>query len=121
SKSFFNAARSPVVLTETLNAACAVSLPLCQPLMASLAAELISDTHCGADYRNQNPIVARARAGLVAYEPVYQATCLKSNDTGNYCFVDAITNQLNPSDGFPYYTAVGLSLPPASHTTCSRC
>lgn len=121
SKSFFSAARSPELMTETLNAACAASLPMCQPLMAYLASELISDSHCGADYQNQNPLVSQAHAGLVAYQAVYQATCLKSTATGNYCFTDAITNQLNPSDSYPYYTAVGLNLPPASHPTCSKC
>jgi hypothetical protein len=121
SKSFFSAARSPGVMTETLNAACAASLPMCQPLMSYLASELISDSHCGADYQNQNPLVCQAHAGLVAYQAVYQATCLKSTETGNYCFADAITNQLNPSDSYPYYTAVGLNLPPASHPTCSKC
>jgi hypothetical protein len=121
SKSFFSAARSPAVMTETLNAACAASLPMCQPLMAYLASELISNSYCGADYRNQNPLVSQAHAGFVAYQAVYQATCLKSNETGNYCFTDAITNQLNPSDSYPYYTAVGLNLPPGSHPTCSKC
>ena len=121
SKSFFSAARSPEVMTETLNAACAASLPMCQPLMSYLASELISNSHCGADYQDQNPLVSQAYAGFVAYQAVYQATCLKSTETGNYCFADAITNQLNPSDSYPYYTAVGLNLPPASHPTCSKC
>jgi len=121
SKSFFSAARSPGVMTETLNAACAASLPICQPLMAYLASELVSNSHCGADYQDQNPLVSQAHAGFVAYQAVYQATCLKSNETGNYCFADAITNQLNPSDSYPYYTAVGLNLPPGSHPTCSKC
>jgi hypothetical protein len=121
SKSFFSAARSPVVLEETLNVACAASLPICQPLMESLASDLISNSNCGEDYQNENPLVAQAHAGLVAYEAVYQATCLKSNETANYCFADAITNQLNPSDAYPYYAAVGLNLPPASHPTCSKC
>jgi hypothetical protein len=89
--------------------------------MTSLASDLISSSHCGDDYQKQNPLVSQAYAGLVAYEVVYQATCLKSNETGNYCFADAITNQLNPSDAYPYYAAVGLNLPPASHPTCSKC
>jgi hypothetical protein len=121
SKSFFSAARSPGLMTETLNAACAASLPMCQPLMTYLASELISNSHCGADYQKQNPLVSQAHAGFVAYQAVYQATCLKSAQTGNYCFADAIANQLNPSDSYPYYTAVGLNLPPASHPTCSEC
>ena len=53
--------------------------------------------------------------------PVYTATCLKSNSTGNYCFADAITNVENPSDVYPYYSAVGLNLPSAAKPTCSEC
>ena len=89
--------------------------------MSSLAAQLIEDANCGADYQDQNPLVAQAHAGLVAYEPVYLATCLKSNESGNYCFADAITNQENPSDAYPYYTAVGLNLLTGSRPTCSSC
>ena len=53
--------------------------------------------------------------------PVYTATCLKSNSTGNYCFADAITNVENPSDVYPYYSAIGLNLPSAAKPTCSEC
>ena len=121
SNSFFKASRSSLLLSMTLDAACAVSLPKCQPLMSSLASDLISDDNCGQDFRNENPLVAQAHAGLVAYEPLYRATCLKSNDTGNYCLSDAITNQENPSDAYPYYTALGINLPAASRPTCNKC
>jgi hypothetical protein len=121
SNSFFKASRSIVALTATLQAACAASLPICQPLMTSLASQLVSSDNCAQDYANQNPLVAQAHAGLVAYQPVYLATCLKSNDTGNYCFADAITNQANPSDAYPYYAAIGLNLPAAARPTCNNC
>jgi hypothetical protein len=89
--------------------------------MSSLASQLIQDSNCGQDYRNQNPLVTQAHAGLVAYEPLYRATCIKNSETGNYCFADAITNSSKPSDSYPYYTALGTDLPAASRPTCNNC
>ena len=34
---------------------------------------------------------------------------------------DAITNQANPSDSYPYYTALGINLPASSRPTCVPC
>jgi hypothetical protein len=89
--------------------------------MASLASQLVQDSNCGQDHRNENPIVIQAQAGLISYEPLYRATCLKNEATGNYCFADAITNTSNPSDSYPYYTALGTDLPAASRPTCDKC
>jgi len=96
-------------------------LAVCGPLLTNLASQLIDDANCGADYLRQNPLVVQAYSGLTAYEPVYQATCLKSSETGNYCFSDAILNQTNPVDFYTYYTAIGMTLPPAVHPTCNKC
>jgi hypothetical protein len=121
SNSFFQTSRSSILLSQALDASCGASLAQCSPLMASLAAQLIQDSNCGQEYRNQNPLVTQARAGLVSYEPLYRATCVKSSETGNYCFADAITNTTNPSDSYPYYTALGTDLPAASRPTCNQC
>jgi hypothetical protein len=121
SNSFFRTSRSPELLSQALDVSCAASLAQCSPLMASLASRLIEDTNCGQDYRSENPLVIQARAGLIAYEPLYRATCIKNGDTGNYCFVDAISNSSNPSDSYPYYTALGTNLPGGSRPTCNKC
>jgi hypothetical protein len=89
--------------------------------MANLASELISDSTCGEDYRQQNPLVVQAYAGMMAFEPVYRATCLQDPTTKSYCFVEASTNSTNPADFYPYYTAIGLNLPPETAPTCSQC
>ena len=89
--------------------------------MNNLASELISNANCGADYRQQNPLVMQAYAGLIAYEPVYRATCLKDEISSSYCFSEAITNSSNSADFYPYYTAVGLNLPDTVRPTCSQC
>ena len=121
SNSFFQASRSPLMLSLTLDTACGVDSVNCGNAMTDLAKQLIDDENCGQDYRNQQPYVVQAHSGLVAYEPIYQATCVKNNDTGNYCFADAITNATNPSDSYPYYIALGIQLPGGSRPTCNRC
>lgn len=121
SHSFFKTFRSPLLLSQALDASCGASLARCSPLMASLAFQLVQDANCGQDYRNQNPLVTQAHTGLVSYEALYRATCLKSSTTGNYCFADAISNTSNPADPYPYYTALGTNLPAASRPTCDQC
>lgn len=121
SNSFFRTSRSSALLSQALDASCNASLAQCSPLMASLASQLIQDSNCGQDYRNQNPLVTQAHAGLVSYEPLYRATCLRNGATGNYCFADAITNTSSPSDSYPYYTALGTVLPAAARPTCDEC
>lgn len=120
SMSFFQAARSTTLLKKTLDVSCAASLAVCSPLMSQFAEELISSDHCENDYLQQNPLVMQAYAGLNAYEPIYQATCLKTNITGEYCFVEAMDSQ-SADDSYPYYTAVGLQLPVGSKPKCSPC
>ncbi|KIW21270.1 hypothetical protein PV08_01850 [Exophiala spinifera] len=125
SNSFFRAMRSATLLTQTLDAACSASLALCAPLMSNLAAQLISPSACGDDFKNQVATVTQAYAGLTAYEPVYRATCLRDSATDRYCFTEAITNATSQADSYPYYTAVGLSMPNTSTGTsapdCTQC
>ena len=118
--SFFAASKSPVSISHTLDAACNVVYPTCSGLMSSLAQQLRLDSNCGADYKLQNPMVRQAYAGLVAYAPLYQASCLK--DSGNkYCFANAITNTKSPADSYVYYLPLGMPLPGGSQLTCSQC
>lgn len=121
SNSFFQAERDATLLSETLDYACNAPLAICSPLMTSLASQLIDTANCGADYTNQNPLVLQAYNGLLAYEPLYRATCLKNPKTGSYCFSDAIANTSNQADAFPYYTALGLNMPINSKPTCDQC
>jgi hypothetical protein len=121
SNSFFRASRSSKLLSRALDASCGASLAECSPLMAFFASSLLEDSNCGQDFRNENPLVTRAYSGLVAYEPIYRATCLQNSETRSYCFVDAITNSTSPTDSYPYYAALGSPLPAASRPTCSKC
>src|SRR5271170_7473641 len=82
SNSFFRAERDVTLLSETLDSACNAPVVLCTQLLQSIAHDLISSDNCGADFKQQNPLVAQAYAGLMAYEPIYRATCLRDPKTG---------------------------------------
>ena len=121
SNSFFHASRSPVTLSQTLDNSCGASMQTCAGVMSDFANAIVQDSNCGQDYRNENPQVLQAHAGLVAYEPLYRASCLKNAASGNYSMVDAFTNSTNPSDSYPYYLAIGLNFPGGSTLTCDSC
>lgn len=120
SMSFFQAARSSSLLLKTLDTSCSASLAVCSPFMNKIADELISEDNCQNDYQQQNPLVMQAYAGLKAYESLYQATCLKDPTTQKYCFLEAM-EAMSADDSYPYYTAVGLSLPEGSKPQCTSC
>ncbi|KAL8830482.1 MAG: hypothetical protein Q9191_001413 [Dirinaria sp. TL-2023a] len=121
SMSFFAASKSASTVAKVLDSSCHVVVPACTSLMSSLAQQLKQDSNCGEDYRRQNPMVRQAYNGLVAYSPLYQASCMKNPKTNHYCFVDAVTNMSNPSDSYVYYLPLGMPLPSGSILTCSSC
>ncbi|MCJ1306582.1 hypothetical protein MMC25_000225 [Agyrium rufum] len=129
SNSFFTAERSFDSITATLDATCQVNFNTCSTLMNALALELRSDSNCGADYADENSLVRQAYSGLLAYVPLYQASCLKtssnsassSNSDAHYCFADAITNSSSPTDAYVYNLPLGIALPGGSRPTCSTC
>ncbi|KAK8191290.1 hypothetical protein IWZ00DRAFT_273895 [Phyllosticta capitalensis] len=120
SSSFFDDTRSLVRTTQVLDVSCNVDFQQCSSLMNYFATELTKDSNCGADYKAENPTVRQAYNGLVAYAPLYQAGCLKDSE-GSYCFANAITNSSNPTDSYPYYLPIGITMPGGSRLTCSSC
>lgn len=80
----FDASKSPIDISMTLEATCNVNMTTCLGTMNHLARELIADNNCAVDYANDNPQVLQAYNGLIAYEPLYQASCLR-DDEGSYC------------------------------------
>lgn len=107
-------------MVQTLDATCKVVFPTCSSLMSSLAQQLRQDANCGADYNLQNPTIRQAYNGLLAYNPLYKAGCLK-DDNSTYCFASAVTNSSSPSDSYIYYLPLGVNLPGGSQPTCSGC
>lgn len=89
--------------------------------MTSLAADLLNPAHCGDDYENGNSVVKGTYSDLVAYEPMYRATCLTDPSTQKYCFVDAVSNSTNADDYGVYLIPLGTPLTVGAVPTCNTC
>ena len=66
-------------------------------------------------------MVRQAYNGLLAYAPLYTASCLKDMATGEYCYAEAITNTTQPADSYAYFLPLGIPLPQGAQLTCSGC
>ncbi|KAF2856909.1 hypothetical protein T440DRAFT_13228 [Plenodomus tracheiphilus IPT5] len=120
SSGFFDASKSILRITQTLDATCGVDATQCRTTLDSFAKDLMSSTACKTDYDNNNPLVLQAYNGLVAYQPAYQASCLKDTE-GNYCFANAVSNTSSPTDSYAYYLPIGQEMPGGSRPTCNSC
>ncbi|KAF2756354.1 hypothetical protein EJ05DRAFT_501859 [Pseudovirgaria hyperparasitica] len=122
SVSFFDATKTNLRVTQTLDATCNVDYEQCSSLMDHLAQEIPKDTACGADLELGNPSVTQALSGLIAYQPLYAAGCMKDKE-GNYCFANAITNDSADAadDSYIYYLPLGTNMPGGSRPTCNSC
>ncbi|KAL8810198.1 MAG: hypothetical protein Q9200_002761 [Gallowayella weberi] len=121
SMSFFSVTKTLATITRTLDTTCKPIDTTCNTLMASIALQLRQDNHCAADYRREQPLVTAAYNGLIAYEPLYKASCARDPDNGIYCFANAITNSSSPADSYPYYLPLGIPLPDRSQPSCTTC
>ncbi|OAA54122.1 hypothetical protein SPI_09056 [Niveomyces insectorum RCEF 264] len=121
SRSFFEAAKSVVTITQVLDATCAANVTFCTNYLANVAANLTEPTNCGEDYAMGNSIVVEAYLGMVSYQPLYIASCLKDPESGLYCYANAVTNLTTPSNVYFYYLPLNISLPGSSIPSCNWC
>ncbi|KAJ5758275.1 uncharacterized protein N7511_006969 [Penicillium nucicola] len=121
SNSFFHTLTSAAATSRVLDASCSQDVSQCSAIMTSLAADLLSSDNCAEDYGNGNSVVTGTYKDLVAYEPMYRATCLTSPSTQDYCFVDAATNSSAPDDYNVYFMPIGSALSVGAEPTCSQC
>jgi len=121
SNSFFQAEKSVVRITETLDHSCSANVTFCKSFLSTIAYNLTLSSTCGADLTAQQPLVMQAYTGLIAYSPLYTASCLRNPSTSAYCFADAITNTSSPTDAYIYYLPLDVPLPGGSQPTCSQC
>jgi hypothetical protein len=119
--SFFQAQKKLVRITQVLDASCSANVTTCDRVMSAFASNITSTSACSDDMAAGNPQVNQARLGLLAYKPLYTATCLKNQNTKSYCFAEAITNASNPADNYLYYLPLNISLPGGSRPTCNSC
>ncbi|KAH8707163.1 hypothetical protein GQ44DRAFT_628846 [Phaeosphaeriaceae sp. PMI808] len=120
SSGFFDASKSYLRITQTLDATCGVNATQCRQTMDGFARELISATACKTDLDNDSPLVIQALNGLVAYPVAYSTSCLRDSE-GSYCFANAVSNTSSTTDAYPYYLPIGQQLPAGSRPTCNSC
>lgn len=121
SNAFFHTLRSNASISRVLNTSCTQDTNKCAAIMSDLAADLLKDENCREDYDNGNSVVKGTYRDLIAYEPMYRATCLRNPSTQQYCFVDAALNSTSPDDYNVYFMPLGNALGAGSKPTCSRC
>jgi hypothetical protein len=113
--------KSVVRITQTLDYSCAANVTSCTDLMTSFASNISTTDACATDLSSQNPLIQQAHSGLLAYKPLYTASCLRNPLTSAYCFADAITNASNPASSYIYFLPLNNSLVGGSQPTCSTC
>jgi len=121
SNSFFEVTKSVLHITQTLDATCSADTTVCNPLMASLAANISASANCASDLLKRNPLIQQAELGLKAYKPLYSASCLRNPQTSSYCYADAITNSTSPNDPYIYFLPLNFTLPGGKQPTCNAC
>lgn len=86
-----------------------------------LAQNLTQSANCGSELSGGNTVVVEAYDAMIAYETLYQASCLKDPQTSAYCFADAVTNQSTVSDVYLYFLPLNTSFPGSSQPSCNWC
>ncbi|CAG8890173.1 unnamed protein product [Penicillium egyptiacum] len=121
SNAFFHTLNSAAATSRILDTSCSADVSKCASIMTRLAADLLEAENCGDDYENGNSVVKGTYRDLVAYEPIYRATCLTDPSTQKYCFVDAVSNSTSPDDYSVYLMPLGTPLTVGDVPTCNKC
>ena len=120
SNTFFHDLASDAKTSRALDTTCSASVSDCASTMTSVAKKMLQEDNCAEDYGANNTFVQGVYQDLVAYEPMYRATCLTNPDTNHYCFVDAVTNTTVPNDYNVYFIPLGDELT-SGNLTCNKC
>lgn len=113
--------KSVLLTSRLLDTTCAANVDICTPLLDNLATNLTLPTTCQSDFNLGNPQIRQAQSGLLAYKPLYTATCLRNAKTSSYCFADAVTNKTSPTDGYVYWIPLNNTMPADATPSCSQC
>ncbi|KGO38493.1 hypothetical protein PEX1_057540 [Penicillium expansum] len=121
SNAFFHALSSAPATSRILDTSCSANVTQCASIMTALAVDLLKSDNCGEDYDDGNSVVKGTYRDLVAYEPMYRATCLTNPSSKDYCFVDAVSNSTAPDDYSVYLMPLGTPLTVGGVPTCNKC
>ncbi|ORY32781.1 hypothetical protein BCR39DRAFT_521504 [Naematelia encephala] len=94
----------------------------CQTYMDSLVGELGNKGQCGSDLAKTpiDPVAEETRVGLGNYKVMREAAGLVSQESGKYCYLEAVSNQ-TPDDLYLWSVPAGIPLPSTTTPTCSKC
>ncbi|KAJ5170891.1 uncharacterized protein N7500_003674 [Penicillium coprophilum] len=121
SNAFFHTLNSAPATSHILDVSCSANVTECASIMTNLAIDLLKPENCGDDFQNNNSVVKGTYRDLVAYEPMYRATCLTNPSTQDYCFVDAVSNSTAPDDYGVYLMPLGTPLTVGDTPSCTKC
>ncbi|KAJ5502874.1 hypothetical protein N7463_005748 [Penicillium fimorum] len=121
SNAFFHTLNSAPATSRILDTSCSADVTECTSIMKNLAIDLLKPENCGDDFENGNSVVKGTYRDLVAYKPVYHATCLTNPLTQDYCFVDAVSNSTAPDDYDVYLMPLGTPLTVGDVPSCTKC
>ena len=102
--------KSPYQTTSFLDRSCAANTTDCAVYLNKLANILILPENCKADYDELDPIVHQAHSALLAYLPLYSASCLRNDAGTGYCFADMAGNKSAWMDTAVYSLGIGKAL-----------
>lgn len=96
-------------------------MTFCTSYLTRLAQNLTAPENCQAEYNRGFASVVDAHLAMLAYAPVYGATCLRDPGTGAYCYANVITNASNPSSAHFYFLPLNKTLPGTTIPNCGPC
>ncbi|WWD17193.1 hypothetical protein CI109_101631 [Kwoniella shandongensis] len=92
----------------------------CTTYMQGVLSTLSGKSNCGNDLSNGVLVAKEAKIGIGNYEVMRVAEGLKNEDQGVYCYLQALREE-RPDDLYLWQLPCGISLPPSSTPTCSKC
>ncbi|KKA28096.1 hypothetical protein TD95_003616, partial [Thielaviopsis punctulata] len=121
SSSFFTAQKQLQTIVSVLDASCRANYSSCTTYLKQQAVNLTSPDNCSEEYANQSSNIMMVYWGLVSYEPLYKATCVRDPATSMYCYASAVTNTTTTGNAYTYFMPLNSSFPTTADPTCTTC
>ncbi|KAL2885594.1 C6 transcription factor [Ceratocystis lukuohia] len=121
SHSFFSAQRELQSVVSILDTSCDVDFDTCKAYLKQKALDLTGPKNCAEEYRDDASNIMMVYWGLIAYEPLYKATCIRDPETSMYCYANAVTNTSTTGNAYTYFMPLNSSFPATAEPSCNTC
>ncbi|KAL1888575.1 hypothetical protein Cpir12675_006120 [Ceratocystis pirilliformis] len=121
SHSFFSAQRQLQTVVRVLDTSCDVDFDTCKAYLKQKALDLTGPKNCAEEYHNDASNIMMVYWGLIAYEPLYKATCIRDPETSMYCYANAVTNTSTTGNAYTYFMPLNSSFPATAEPSCNTC